>query len=260
MKEMPFFCFALFFMLYKKRENSGRPRIIQYLHRKWPCRNYRQMLGSRSKWTTEKRKLEQKVGRFSRPVFSMDGNQTKSPTSDDGGGMREGGPSMIYVRGVLIQWKNNEVGLPLLSPTGPDGLGWQIRQRMERETVQLPARKLERAGEWRRFGRGLETLTEGSQKQGASVARLHQRDPYCECPSDWLDCPSLIRNIAFLTLFSLENERLSRASLPRVQWRADRYSSPHEILWKPFVNVNVKAKWITAERYTKHVLNMEHEL
>jgi len=92
------------------------------------------MLGSRSKWTTEKRKLEQKVsGRFSRPVFSMDGNQTKSPTSDDGGGMREGGPSMIYVRGVLIQWKNNEVGLPLLSPTGPDGLGWQIRQRMERD-------------------------------------------------------------------------------------------------------------------------------
>jgi len=34
--------------------------------------------------------------------------------------------------GVLIQWENNEVGLPspLLRPTGPDGLGWQIRQRI----------------------------------------------------------------------------------------------------------------------------------
>jgi len=34
--------------------------------------------------------------------------------------------------GVLIQWENNEVGLPSpsLSPAGPDGLGWQIRQRI----------------------------------------------------------------------------------------------------------------------------------
>jgi len=31
--------------------------------------------------------------------FEADGNQTKSPTSGDSGGMREGGLSMIYVRG-----------------------------------------------------------------------------------------------------------------------------------------------------------------
>lgn len=54
----------------------------------------------RPKWTAEKRKLEQKVGgRFMRPAFSTDENQTKSPADGDGGGMREGGPSMIYVRG-----------------------------------------------------------------------------------------------------------------------------------------------------------------
>lgn len=39
--------------------------------------------------------------------------------------------------GVLIQWENNEVGLPSpsLSPTAPDGLGWQIRQRIWSERL-----------------------------------------------------------------------------------------------------------------------------
>lgn len=39
-------------------------------------------------------------------------------------------PPWFMSAGVLIQWENNEVGLPSpsLSPTGPDGLGWQIRQ------------------------------------------------------------------------------------------------------------------------------------
>lgn len=91
--------------------------------------------------------------------------------------------------GVLIQWENNEVGLPSpsLSPTGPDGLGWQIRQRIWGERLSNCLRegwKEQGREERRRFVGGLGTLTEGSQKQGASASRLHQRDPYCECPSD----------------------------------------------------------------------------
>lgn len=94
MKEMPLFCLALFFVLYKKRENSAG-------HESHAGNDRAEIIGKRrSKWTTKKRKLEQKVGsRFSQPAFSMNGNQTKSPTSGDGDGMREGGPFMIYVRG-----------------------------------------------------------------------------------------------------------------------------------------------------------------
>lgn len=100
MKER-YFYLAFLFVLYKKRENSAD-------HESHAGSDCAEIIGEpkysdgrgRSKWIAEKRKLEQKVGdHFSRPAFSMNGNQTKSPTSGDGCGMHEGGPLMIYVRG-----------------------------------------------------------------------------------------------------------------------------------------------------------------
>lgn len=53
--------------------------------------------------------------------------------------------------GVLIQWENNEVRLPSppFCPTGPDGLGWQIRQRIWGEILSnWPARDARRLEKW----------------------------------------------------------------------------------------------------------------
>ena len=76
--------------------------------------------------------------------------------------------------GVLIQWENNEVEPPSLPlcPTGPDGLGWQIRQRIWGESPS------DRAREWLSEEEGAHdgTLVLGAQKQGASTSRLHQRE------------------------------------------------------------------------------------
>lgn len=135
--------------------------------------------------------------------------------------------------GVLIQWENNEVGLPSppLCPTGPDGLGWQIRQRIWGERLSNCLR--ERGG-WEGQGR------EGSKRVCRRVGNAHRRHRNKGLPrrdytrgihivnvrvTDWIahpSCPSLP-----LLLFSpcfLSNGRPPCASPPLVQWRVDRYS------------------------------------
>lgn len=99
---------------------------------------------------------------------------------------------------------------------------------MERETVQLPARGLERAEEWRRFVGGVGNVHRRPvETRGFRVAITPKGSILWM--SEWLTgLPfprALICNIAFLTLFSLENGRLN-PRLSRVQRHADRYTSP----------------------------------
>lgn len=134
-------------------------------------------------------------------------------------------PPWFMSAGVLIQWENNEVGLPSpsLSPTGPDGLGWQIRQRIWSERLSnCLARGLER--EWRRLVEGWEPkarrnkgLPRRDYTKGIHIANVRV--------TDWIALPSCPR-LQHCFSHSVFSRKLSRAPLSASKRRADRHTSP----------------------------------